>query len=73
MTPAEFKQWCRALRLEPATCDLIAGMRAAEILWYLSPLALATAFVSTIILLTVVISEREGRSAKNNSRRHKKQ
>ena len=29
MTPTEFEQWCRTLRLEPATCDLIAGMRAA--------------------------------------------
>src|SRR5258708_13073869 len=29
MTPAEFEQWCRALRLAPATCDLIASIRAA--------------------------------------------
>jgi len=29
MTPAEFEQWCRVLRLAPATCELIASMRAA--------------------------------------------
>jgi hypothetical protein len=30
MTPAEFEQWFRALRLEPATCDLIAIMRVTS-------------------------------------------
>ena len=29
MMPSEFEQWCRALRLAPATRELIASMRAA--------------------------------------------
>jgi len=30
MTPAAFQQWCRALALPPATCDLLATIRASQ-------------------------------------------
>jgi len=30
MTPAAFQQWCRALGLPPATCDLLATIRASQ-------------------------------------------
>jgi putative transposase len=29
LTPSEFEYWCRELQLSPATCDMIAAMRAA--------------------------------------------
>jgi len=30
MTPAAFQQWCRTLALPPATCDLLATIRASQ-------------------------------------------